>query len=48
LANPDVVVEQTSFVSLKPYFVKSLRDRNVCCCKYHTKLVLLKDALNHL
>ena len=47
-AHPDVKIGQTSFNSLKSYFMKSLKDRSVCCCKYHVELIKLKDAFNHM
>ncbi len=28
--------------------MKSLKDRNVCCCKYHVKLDFLKVGFNYL
>jgi hypothetical protein len=47
-ANPDVLIGQTSFISLKPFFVKSIKDRNLCCYKHHVELGFLRDAFNCL
>jgi hypothetical protein len=47
-ANPDIRIGQTSFIKLKPLFVKTLQDRDVCCCKHHTELIMLKDAFNQM
>ncbi len=32
----------------QPYFMKVLKDRNTCCCKYHVELDLLKVGLNYM
>jgi hypothetical protein len=39
---------QRAFQKLKPYHVQPLKDRNVCCCKYHVELDMLKFGLNFL
>jgi hypothetical protein len=41
-AHPGVAISQTSFLSLKPYFVQPLRNRNVCC----VEIAILLDSLN--
>ena len=38
----DIVHEAEAF------FVKTLQDRDVCYCKHHTKLIMLKDAFNQM
>ena len=38
----------SSFERLKPFFVKKCGDRNVCCCKYHVELDLLREGLNSM
>jgi hypothetical protein len=45
VAYPKVHIGQKLFESLKPFFVKPLKDRNACCI-YHTKLEELKVAPN--
>jgi hypothetical protein len=42
----NVQVQLRAFDSLKPWFVKKLREWNTCCCKYHTKINELKEGLN--
>ncbi|CAM6085314.1 unnamed protein product [Calypogeia fissa] len=34
------------FQYLKPYFIRTMKDRHVCCCKHHVEMDLLKQALN--
>lgn len=34
------------FQKFKPFYIRVLKDRNVCCCKYHVEMDLLKRALN--
>lgn len=41
-----MAISQTKFLSLKPYFVQPLRNRNVCCCLSHVDTSLLLDSLN--
>ncbi len=38
----------TKFQTLKPWFVKRLKEWNTCTCRYHTKLNELKCGLNIL
>jgi len=45
-AHEDVQIGLKSFVKLKPYFVKRLKDFNTCCCKYHQEMVKIKDGFN--
>jgi hypothetical protein len=35
-----------SFQQFKPYYIRTMKDRNVCCCKAHVEMDLLKEALN--
>lgn len=48
MKNPNVTISQSAFHVLKPFFVRTLKERNVCCCKYHVELIMLKDALNRM
>lgn len=41
-----MAIGQTSFVFLRPFFMKKLKDRSVCCYRYHHEVALLLDALN--
>ena len=34
------------FQHLKPYYIRTMKDRNVCCCKAHVAMDLLKEGLN--
>jgi hypothetical protein len=44
--NNHIQIGLTSFNSLRSYFALSLKDRNLCCCRYHIELGLLKDSFN--
>ncbi len=46
VVHEDVQIGLKSFVKLKPYFVKRLKDFNTCCCKYHQEMVKIKDGFN--
>jgi len=48
LKHQDVLVMLTKFQSLKPWFVKRLKEWNMCTCQYHTKLNELRLGLNAL
>ena len=45
-ANPEIIVGERSFCSLKPFFIKAMKERNTCCCIYHVELNELRIALN--
>lgn len=38
--NPEIVMSQSSFERMKPFFVRPVRvqDRNTCCCRYHVEI----------
>ena len=40
------MIGQTSFNKLQPFFVKTLKDRAVCCCKLYMETIILKEGLN--
>ncbi len=42
----NLIIRQRSFESLKPFFVKHVKDQNICCCIYHVELNELRLALN--
>ncbi|CAM6084857.1 unnamed protein product [Calypogeia fissa] len=42
----DVSIGLRSFQLLKPYYIRTMKDRMVCCCKYHVEMDMLKDTLN--
>jgi hypothetical protein len=35
-------------MSLKSFYVKTLKDRFVSCCRHHVDFILLNDALNQM
>ncbi|MCO5550032.1 hypothetical protein L7F22_003509 [Adiantum nelumboides] len=37
-----------AFQSLKPFFVRKLKERNTCCCVYHTRIDLMHLAIRSL
>jgi hypothetical protein len=45
-AHPEVIAGERSFCSLKPFFIKAMKERNTCCCIYHVELNELRMALN--
>jgi hypothetical protein len=47
-AHLEEAVQQRAFLKLQPYFVKSMKDKNVCCCVYHVEVQLFKDAVNRM
>jgi hypothetical protein len=48
VVHEDVQIGLKSFVKLKPHFVKRLKDFKTCYCKYHQKMVELKDGFNNM
>ena len=46
--HPEYQIQERYFIKLKPYYVKALKDRNVCCCRYHVELNMLHKDLNNL
>jgi len=47
-AHPMVIVGKRMFDSLRPFFIKALKERNVCCCIYHVETDELRIALNFM
>ena len=45
VAHPDMEVKMRAFDGLRPYFVKACRERNMCCCRYHVELDMLRHGL---
>jgi hypothetical protein len=37
-----------TFDLLRPYWVKRMKDRNVCCCIYHVEMEELRVGFNHM
>ncbi|MCO5592223.1 hypothetical protein L7F22_046221 [Adiantum nelumboides] len=44
----DIQILQRCFESMKPFFVRKLRDRYTCCCIVHIQMIFLKEAVNHM
>ena len=47
-AHSEVIVGKRIFDSFQPYFVKKLKDRNVCCCIYHVEMEELRVGFNYI
>jgi len=45
-AHSKTIVGQKVFESLKPFFVKALKNENAHCCIYHTEMNKLRLAFN--
>lgn len=41
-----VSIGMRSFLYMKPCYIRKMKDRNVCCCKHHVEMDLLKEAMN--
>jgi hypothetical protein len=41
-------VEERAFMKLRPFFIRPLKDRNVCCCIYHVEAQMCCEALNRM
>jgi len=48
VAHLECNIKHVTFLKMKPYFVKALKDRNTCCCNYHVELDMLKVGLNYM
>jgi hypothetical protein len=46
LKHLEILVMLSKFQSLKPWFVKRLKEWNTCTCRYHTKLNELRLGFN--
>ena len=47
-AYPQVIIGKRMFDSFQPYFVKKLKDRNVCCFIYHVEMEELRVGFNYM
>jgi hypothetical protein len=47
-AHPDTPIKLCAFERLKPYFVRACNERNVCCCRYHVEIDMLREGLNRI
>lgn len=48
VAHLEEIVGQRVFESLKPFYVKALKDRNTSCCIYHIEINEVCVALNQM
>ena len=48
VAFPAVIVGKRSFDLLQPFWIKRMKERNVCCCIYHVEFQELLQGLNYL
>jgi hypothetical protein len=46
--HPSIITRKRSFDLLRPYWVKKMKDQNVCCCIYHVEMEELKMGFNHM
>jgi dihydrofolate reductase len=44
--HPLIIIGKRMFDSLRPYWVKKMKDRNVCCYIYHVEMKELKVGFN--
>ena len=47
-ANPRIIIGKRMFDSFQPFFVKKLKERNVCCCIYHVEMEELRLGFNYM
>jgi hypothetical protein len=47
-ANPRVIIGKRMFDSFQPFFVKKLKERNVCCCIYQVEIKELRIGFNYM
>jgi hypothetical protein len=46
--HPSIIIRKQSFNSIRPFWVKKMKDRNVCCYIYHVKMEELRVGFNHM
>ncbi|MCO5569206.1 hypothetical protein L7F22_022916 [Adiantum nelumboides] len=46
--HPSIDIGFRAFHKLKPFFVRKLKERNTCCCVYHTRIDLMRIAIDAL
>ena len=46
--HPSCVIGFRTFQQIKPFYVKRLKERNTCCCIYHTHMDFLRLAINSM
>jgi len=48
VVNPRIIVGMGTFDFFQPYFVKKLKEQNVCCYLYHVEMEELRVAFNNM
>lgn len=46
--HPEISIGQRSFEACKPWFIRFMRERDTCCCRYHVEFQLLYDSFRRL
>jgi hypothetical protein len=46
--HPKLIVGKRSFDSLHPFWVKTMKEKNIYCCIYHTEMEELKVGFNYM
>ena len=46
--HPEIRIGQRSFEACKPWFIRFMRERDTCCCRYHVEFQLLYDSFRAL
>lgn len=46
--NPELKVQERAFIKLRPYFVRSLKERDVCCCIFHVETQMMNEGLSRM
>jgi hypothetical protein len=44
--HPSIIIGKKTFYSLQPYWVKKMKDRNLCCYIYQVEMEELKVGFN--
>ncbi len=47
-AHPLVILGKRAFDALRPFWVKRMKEQNVCCYIYHVEMEELKVGFNHM
>jgi hypothetical protein len=46
--HPKIIIGKRAFDGMHLFFVKTMKDQNVCCCIYHVELDKLQQGLNYM
>lgn len=42
--HPEIVISERTFEACRPWFIRFMRERDTCCCRYHVEFQLLYDV----